>query len=446
MTEFPALVAQILLALERAGYEARCVGGCVRDLLLGRAPEDWDVATAARPEEVMALFGPEARPTGLRHGTVTVCRGGGRVEVTTYRRDGVYADHRHPETVAFTPSLAEDLRRRDFTVNAMALDRFGRLTDLAGGEADLRARVLRCVGRPDDRFGEDALRILRCLRFASVLGFSVEEETAAALREKKGLLADIAAERVNTELTKLLCGSSAEKIMLTYPDVLGAVLPEILPSVGFDQRNPHHCYDVWEHTARALAEVPPEPALRWVMLLHDLGKPEVCVYDSAAEKARYRGHQEASCRLAEPLLSRLRFPAAEKERILRLIRYHDLLFEPTERSMRRLLARFGEKDARALIAIRRADNLAQAAAYHGLQAELAACETVLETMLRQRQCFSLRELAVDGTDLTALGLRGPEVGETLRRLLLSVVDGAMENDRAALLAEAKRLAGGGKEK
>ncbi len=433
----PVEVKTVMQRLERQGEEAYAVGGCVRDTLLGRVPGDWDVTTGAAPERVLEIFGEEAIPTGLKHGTVTVRSGEFGVEVTTYREDGAYEDHRHPLEVTFTSSLAEDLKRRDFTVNAMAMSLRGELTDLFHGQEDLQAGVLRAVGTAAERFEEDALRILRGLRFASVLGFSLEEETARAMEEKKELLCEIAGERVREELTKLLCGRDVRRILMEYPQILGAVLPEILPSVGFDHCNPHHCYDVWEHTACAVENVPAEPLLRWVMLLHDLGKPSVCYYDEEAGKARFGGHQAASVVLAEEILRRLRFDTASKERILRLVEHHDRLIDPTEKAVRRLLRRFGEEDVRALIRIRRADNLAQHPDFHGLQAELTAAEQWLEKILREEQCFSLRQLCVDGHDLMQLGLQGKAVGEMLETLLGSVVEEELPNQREALLAAAK---------
>lgn len=435
----PAEVKSVLRHLTAAGEEAYCVGGCVRDLLLGRTPQDWDVTTSAAPERVMELFGADALPTGLKHGTVTVRAGGLAVEVTTFREDGAYADHRHPDAVRFTRSLEEDLRRRDFTVNAMALDARGELTDLFGGQADLKNGVLRAVGTAEERFDEDALRILRGLRFASTLDFRIEEVTARAMAAKKDLLPQMAGERLREETTKLLCGRGVRRVLMEYPHILGAFLPESLPSVGFDHRNPHHCYDVWEHTAHAVASAPPEPLLRWVMLLHDLGKPAVCYYDAKAGKARFRGHQAVSVTLAEGIVTRLRFSAAESERILRLVAQHDCLLEPTEKGMRRMLRRFGESDLRALLAIHRADNLAQHPDYLGRQEEYAACETILEDILRQEQCFSLRHLAVNGNDLLAMGLAGKAVGETLETLLTEVVEERLPNEREALLAAAKQM-------
>lgn len=248
----PAPVGEILKTLEAAGYGAWCVGGCVRDALLDRMPGDWDVTTSARPEETMALFAGRAVPTGLRHGTVTVKTEQGGVEITTLRRDGAYRDHRRPETVTFTDSLEEDLRRRDFTINAMAADLQGTLYDPLGGRADLTAKVLRCVGEPDRRFGEDALRILRGLRFAAELGVTVHPDTAVAIHRNRELLRAIAPERIWAELKKLVSGKWAAEVLRAYPDVAGVFWPEILPMVGFDQRNGHHCYDVWEHTLHAM--------------------------------------------------------------------------------------------------------------------------------------------------------------------------------------------------
>lgn len=430
-------VQTVMQTLESAGFEAYAVGGAVRDRLLGKEPFDWDVTTSALPEQVMGIFGENAIPTGLKHGTVTVLQERERIEITTYRRDGDYKDHRHPVEVEFTPSLKEDLQRRDFTVNAMALSWEGDVIDPFGGQADLRAGILRAVGDAEQRFDEDALRILRGLRFASVLDFEVEEQTASAMREKKELLRTIAAERVLEEMTKLLCGRAVRRVLMDFSDILAVVIPEILPSVGFDQRNPHHCYDVWEHTACAVENTPAEPILRWVMLLHDLGKPLVCVYDYDAGKARYGGHQAASVELAKAILPRLRFDSESTRRILRLVEHHDRLFDPTEKSIRRMLRVFGEDDLRALIHIRRADNLAQHPDFRGRQAELAACVEVLEKVLKEQQCFSLAQLAVNGRDMMALGLSGKEIGAMLEYLLTEVVEQQIPNKKDALLAAAK---------
>ena len=292
MLAIPEGVRVLLERLEAAGYEAWCVGGCVRDALLGRTPEDWDVTTSALPEETMAVFGDQALPTGLKHGTVTVKTGDGPVEVTTYRLDGAYRDHRRPESVAFTASLEEDLARRDFTVNAMALDLRRELRDPFGGRADLARGLLRCVGDPDRRFQEDALRILRGLRFAAALGLEIEPGTAAAVRRNREGLRDIAAERIQVEFFKLLPGKGAAAVLRGYPEVFGVFWPELLPMVGFGQRNRHHCYDVWEHTLHALDAVPGDVVLRCAMLLHDVGKPACFTLDEKGV-GHFYGHPSA---------------------------------------------------------------------------------------------------------------------------------------------------------
>ena len=432
----PAYVRNTMTALEAAGHQAYCVGGCVRDSLLGQTPEDWDVTTSALPEETMAVFGERAIPTGLKHGTVTICWPGGKVETTTFRRDGIYTDHRHPERVTFTPSLEEDLARRDFTVNAMALDLRGDLHDPFHGQADLRDRILRCVGDPERRFSEDALRILRCLRFAARLDFDVEGETGAALVVCRELLREIAPERVHEELTKLLCSARAAEVLRKYPKVIGVVLPEVLPMVGFDQRNPHHCYDVWEHTLHALDAVAPEPLLRWTMLFHDMGKPECFALDRHGV-GHFMGHGVVSRRIADGVMDRLRFDNETKAHIGELVEWHDHRVE-TEKGVRRMLNQFGEVDFRNLLAVQRADNMGQAEKYRCRQKDIDRIEALLDREIEKGSCFSLRQLAVNGNDLLGLGLSGPELGRMLQRLLEQVIDGRLPNDRDALLAAASK--------
>ena len=431
----PEHVGEILRRLEAAGHEAWCVGGAVRDALLGREPGDWDVTTSAPPEAVLSLFAPHALPTGLRHGTVTV--GGGRgVEVTTFRRDGTYRDHRRPDHVEFTPSLTEDLARRDFTVNAMAVSLRGEVSDPFHGREDLSAGLLRAVGDPDRRFEEDALRILRGLRFASRLGFAIEPDTAAAIRRGAPLLRHIAPERIREELTGILCGEHVLEVLLDYPGVLGVFLPEILPCVGFDQHSVYHCHDVWTHTAHAAAAAPPLPVLRYALLLHDLGKPGTFSLDEEG-RGHFYGHWRRSVSLAETILDRLRMDNQSRRTILTLVERHDAPLTLSEKSVRRALARYGESTLRLLLAVKRADNLAQAEPYRDRQQLIGQWEDMLELVLRSGECFSLGQLAVRGNDLTALGLRGPGVGAALRELLEQVIDGRLPNERGILLEYAK---------
>ena len=433
MSKIPEYVKNVLSRLESAGYEAWCVGGCVRDLHLGRVPEDWDVTTSARPEETMAVFGAAALPTGLKHGTVTVKTEAGAVEVTTYRRDGDYLDHRRPESVSFTTSLEEDLLRRDFTVNAMAMDLRERVCDPYGGLDDLVSGTLRCVGDAACRFEEDALRILRGLRFAACLGFNIEAETAAAIRGKRELLRQIAAERIWVELRKLLTGINAVQILREYVDVFGVFWPELLAMVDLDQKNRHHIYDVWEHTLHALACTERNLILRCAVLLHDVGKPGCMTVDESGV-GHFYGHPEKSAALAEEMLRRLKVDNATRETVVRLVVWHDRNIPRTERGLRRALRELGETDLRRLLAVKRADNLAQAPEYYGVQTEIDKAEQIMEQLLEENACISLRQLAVSGRDLMALGIFGPAIGEGLDLLLDAVIDGAVENRREALLA------------
>ena len=434
--QLPEKVSRIIQTLEEAGYEAYAVGGCVRDSVIGREPADWDITTSALPEQVKELF-HRTIDTGIEHGTVTVMMDREGFEVTTYRIDGEYRDHRHPEQVTFTPDLTEDLARRDFTVNAMATDLRGTVYDPFDGQADLQEGILRCVGDPERRFSEDALRILRCLRFAAVLGFSIEPETGKALMTCRNLLREMAPERVHEELTKLLCGPWAASVLRRYPDVIGAVLPEILPMVGFDQRNPHHCYDVWEHTLHALDAAPSDSVLRWAVLFHDMGKPECFALDTQGI-GHFMGHGVVSRRIADGVMDRLRFDNAAKERIGELVEWHDHRVE-TEKGVRRMLNRFGERNFRYLLAIQWADNMGQAEKFRGRQKEIDRIEAMLDRELEKGSCFSLKQLAVNGNDLLGLGLSGPAVGRTLQGLLDRVMDGTLPNDRDALLTAAGKI-------
>ena len=438
MVKIPNYAAQVLSALEAEGFTAWCVGGCVRDSLLGRAPQDWDVTTAARPEQVLSVFGDRAVPTGLPHGTVTVKTAGGAVEVTTFRRDGTYRDHRRPQSVVFTDSLEEDLRRRDFTVNAMALNLRGELADPLGGQRDLERKLLRCVGEPDRRFREDALRILRGVRFAAALGFALEPETDRSLRANRALLAEIAPERIWAELKGLLTAPAAAEALRAYPEIIGVFWSEVLEMVGFPQRNRHHCYDVWEHTLHALEAVPPELELRLTMLLHDIGKPGCCTIDETG-CGHFKGHPARSAAMAEEMLRRLRADNATRETVVRLVAWHDRNIPRTRPGVAESLRQLGERDLRRLLRIKRADNLAQDPAYRAMQAEIEKAEKILDQLLTEGACVSLDQLAVRGGDLVELGFSGPAVGETLEVLLEAVIQEQVPNDRTALLEYARRM-------
>ncbi len=437
MKKIPESVAEVLRELNEAGFEAWCVGGCVRDRLLGREPGDWDVTTSALPEETMAVFGDRSIPTGLKHGTVTIRTAVGPVETTTYRVDGAYLHHRRPEEVHFTRSLTEDLKRRDFTVNAMAMNLNGDIRDDFGGQRDLTAGILRCVGEPDRRFREDALRILRGLRFSATLGFTLEEETADSLRRNRELLREIAPERIWAEISRLLCGERAVEVLRTYPEVFGVFWPELLPMRGFDHRNYHHIYDVWEHTLHAVDAVPRDLILRLTMLFHDVGKPSCFSVDEAG-LGHFYGHPAVGAKLADTMLRRLRCDNATRETVVRLVDWHDRNIPLTEKGVGRALRRLGETDLRRLILVKRADNLAQAPEYWTRQRELDQGEAILNEILEKNACFSLKQLAVNGRDMLTLGFSGPAIGQTLETLLNAVMEGNVPNEREALLAFARQ--------
>ena len=441
----PAGVERALAALEAAGWESWAVGGCVRDALLGRIPHDWDVTTAAPPEAVQAVFaGERLLETGLRHGTVTLLTEDGPVEITTFRTDGTYADGRHPDRVAFVGDLREDLRRRDFTVNAMAWSPVRGLRDDFGGQEDLQRGLIRCVGDPEERFAEDALRILRALRFAARYGFALEEDTARALRAGRDRLKLVSMERIFSELKGILIAPGAGEILRTFPEVFFTLFPEMEPMLGFDQRRPHaHHLDVWGHTALAVDSSPPDEVVRLTMFFHDCGKPEVFSLDPETGLGRFWDHPEAGARLADTLLRRLRCDNDTRRRVTELIRNHQMLDGHSRRVIRRLLARLGEEDMRRLLEVLRAD--ARAHTPETCAKRLARAdedEQLLNELLAENACLHVRDLAVDGGDLKALGLApGPEMGRVLNALLEEVMDETLPNRREELLARAAEMTG-----
>ena len=421
-----------LSLLHGAGHEAWVVGGCVRDALLGQIPKDYDITTSALPEETKAVFaGFRLIETGLKHGTVTVLMDGEPLEITTYRVDGGYTDARHPDGVTFTRSLREDAARRDFTVNAMAYDREHGVRDFFGGKADLQAGILRCVGDPDRRFTEDALRILRGLRFASVLGFSLEGETEAAARRNRDLLGRLSAERVAAELGKLLCGPGAGRILTAYPDILGVVLPELLPMAGYDQKNDHHCYDLLTHTAVVVDSVPPVLSLRLAALLHDMGKPR-CFSMGEDGQGHFYGHASVSGEMAEDICRRLRLSNSLREQVVTLVRHHDGVIAEDTGVIRRRLNRLGEENFFALLDLQRGDTMGLAPAYRDRLPRFRRVEALAREALAEKGCLSLKDLAVNGHDLMALGYRGKGVGTALNLLLEGVLEERFPNRREAL--------------
>lgn len=440
MTDWDPRALAVLERLEKAGFQAVLVGGCLRDGLLGLVPHDYDAATSALPEQVEAVCSCfSCAETGIRHGTVTVVSDGLPVEVTTFRREGNYSDHRRPDRVEFTASLEEDLARRDFTVNAMAWRLSGQVIDPFGGRADLSARLVRCVGDPDCRFEEDALRVLRGLRLAAQLGFSLHPGTAAALRRHVPQLALVAWERIAAEWVRLLCSPGAGEILLGFPEAAAQVVPELGPCAGFDQRNPHHCWDVYTHSVKTLEGVPPVPALRLAALLHDVGKPPCFSLDERGT-GHFYGHPKAGAALARTALERLRLPNALRERAVTLVERHHLPVEATEKWAGRWLARLGPDLLFDLLALKRADALACAPGQDDGPAVLDRAEELARELLRRSPCLTLKDLAVDGRDALAAGLTGPAIGRALDSLLDGVAGGELPNDRTALLEQLARYA------
>ena len=441
MTRIPPYVKNVMERLGRAGFGAYLVGGCVRDSLLGLEPGDWDLCTDALPAQVEdALAGYRIVETGIRHGTVTAVTDGGKVEITTFRADGPYRDSRRPERVTFVPRLEDDLARRDFTVNAMAMGPDGAVTDLYGGRADLAAGVIRCVGEPDARFEEDALRILRALRFASRLDFAIEPATGESLLKNRALLDRIAAERVFSELRGILVGPGAARVLLAFAPVIFQVIPELAPEAGFEQKNPHHVHDVWTHTVLAVAAAPADPALRLAMLLHDIGKPETFSLDEAGV-GHFYDHAQRGAEMADGALRRLRCDNDTRRRVCLLIENHAIQPPQTPRAMRRLLAKVGPDRVRDLVCCWRADCADRTAAVRAEDgAYIDEAERLLDAALAESApCLGVKSLAVNGRDILALGVApGPAVGQVLAALFEEVADGA-PNERDALLARAGQL-------
>ena len=439
MVTMPAGAAFVLQRLKENGFQGYVVGGCVRDSLLGRAPKDWDICTDALPEEMQRVFRDQhVIETGLKHGTLTVMYDHEPYEVTTFRVDGEYTDHRHPDEVRFVKNVVDDLARRDFTVNAMAWNPQSGLVDAFGGQEDLRAGVIRCVGEADRRFGEDALRIMRALRFASVYGFDIEAETAAAVHLLKDTLRDVAAERIRVELAKLLCGQGAGKMLREYADVFFAILPQLAPMHGFDQRTPYHAYDVWEHTVRAVENAPSTETLRLTLLLHDAGKPAAFTVDEQGV-GHAHGHHRLSAEIAAEVLAYLRLDNATRDRILMLVEHHDWPLSTERTLLKRRLNRLGEEALYQLIEVQRADALGKGTeAAADVEARAEELRQALTVLLAERPCVTLRDMAVNGRDLMAEGIaHGRQLGETLNWLLAEVLNERLPNEREALLSAAR---------
>lgn len=439
--DMPKNVDTAINLLQSAGFEAYAVGGCVRDSLLGKTPNDWDITTSAKPENMKSVFADfHCIDTGIKHGTVTVVIDGEPLEITTFRLDGEYEDNRHPKSVTFTSNLGADLGRRDFTVNAMAYSKMTGTVDLFGGQNDLKNKIIRCVGDPDRRFNEDALRILRALRFASALDFEIEEKTAQSLLKNCALLGNISEERIAKELLKLVCGKGAKRILTDFAPVLFEILPELQPMYKNSHDNPHHCYDIYEHTLIAVESIDPEPTLRFAMLLHDCGKPAVKKFDENGV-AHFYGHQRISAEISAQILARLKVSNKFRDEILFLVSNHDRweLYENTEK-MPRYLSKFGLDGVLKLLKVMRADVLAQSPEYRYRLDQIADAEEVAKNLAAQKPCLSLSELQINGRTLMDIGIpQGRKLGAVLAQLLDEVIDGVTKNTQEALTTRAREI-------
>lgn len=435
----PGYVCDIIRRMEQTGHCAYAVGGCVRDMLMGKAPHDYDVCTDALPEEIKNIFHDKTTiDTGIKHGTVTVLSDGEPVEITTFRTESGYSDGRHPDSVSFTASLEGDLSRRDFTVNAMAYSERSGLIDIFDGRNDLDQHILRCVGNPEIRFSEDHLRILRALRFSSVLCFRIEENTSAAVNKLRDTLAAVSPERIASELDKAVMGKNFGRVLLEYPETFSVFLPELSPCIGYNQNNPHHIYDLLTHTAKAVDACPKDKIVRLAALFHDIGKPSTMVTD-ADGVSHYIGHAGVSTEMAENILRRLRYSTADIRAVTELIRYHDGVIDETEKAVRKRLAQLGETQFYRLIALKRADNAAQTEDPDFRKDHADRLLSIAQDIINRSECLSLKTLAVNGNDLIALGLSGREIGQALKLMLEAVIDGRAENEKTALLALLKQF-------
>ena len=436
----PQSVKTALDLLGRAGFESFVVGGCVRDALLCKEPNDWDITTIALPEETKNVFKDyRVIETGIKHGTVAVIIDDVLLEITTYRIDGDYEDNRHPQDVTFTRNLSEDLKRRDFTINALVANANGEVKDLVGGKADLENKLIRCVGEPDQRFKEDALRILRALRFSATLDFDIEAETGESIKKNAMLLENISAERVTEELSKLLCGVGERviKILIEYRDVFAIIIPELKPCFDFDQKNIHHVYDVYEHIAHSVGTSEPILDVRLALLLHDIAKPDCFFVDENGVGHAY-GHADKSAEYADKILKRLKVSNELYTSVWTLVKYHDYPVEPNLKIVRRRLCKFGPELFEKLIYVKMGDNWAhnlETGNYDDMLKEILALSKEAENT-----CFSTRTLDITGDDLINLGVeKGPEIGKILNLLLEEVMDEKLENEKEILIRRVKEL-------
>ena len=435
--EVPAPVNYIIQELEKCGHEAYIVGGCVRDSVLGRKPHDYDICTSATPDEILQAFPyEEIIPTGLQHGTVTILINKEPFEVTTYRIDGDYSDNRRPDNVTFTKNLVEDLRRRDFTINAMAYNPKTGLIDPFNGMEDIKYKKIRCVGSAEDRFNEDALRILRAIRFEAQLNFAGLPETMFEIERQYERLNNISIERINSEFCKIVASEQFRVELVLYPNVFSLFIPELKDLIGFQQNNPYHAYDVFNHTVHAIEKCESDDlVVRLAVFFHDFGKPHS--YQDGEDGIRhFKGHGKVSAEITDSIMKRLRFDNETRNNVVELVYYHDATFEVGKKYIRRWPNKIGKKQFRQLLEIRKADIKGQKPDYEESRIEkVNNIENIFEEILKEQECFSLKNLAINGNDVKkTMNLKeGKDIGYWLNEILKRVMDGELKNDRDDLI-------------
>lgn len=420
--------------LKSKGFEAYLIGGSVRDYIMDLPIGDIDITTNATPTQVEEVFKDfRVIETGIKHGTVTVLIDNEPIEITTYRSESTYSDNRHPDSVVFSKTLNDDVIRRDFTMNAIAFDFEKGFCDLVGGLDDIKSNTIRCIGDAETRFREDALRILRALRFSAVLGFDIEQNTAFAIHKCKELLKNISAERIQVEFSKLICGKNACSVLSEYSDIICVFIPELKESIGFDQQNRHHIYDVFTHTLKAMEQSKAEKHIRLALLFHDIAKPLVAHFDDKGEQ-HFFGHPKKSAIITNEILTRLKFDNDTKNKVVTLVELHDApivldnAYEPSEKRLKRILGKIGIDLTYDLIEIKRCDNLGQSAEYYRGDAFYQEAINILDKIINDNECFSIKTLAINGNDLTALGFKGKEIGKLLEKCLNGVIDNKVKNN------------------
>lgn len=426
--------------LEQSGFKAYAVGGCVRDSLMSKTPDDWDMTTSSTPEQTMEVFKDfRVIPTGLKHGTVTVIIDGNHIEITTMRVDGEYHDNRRPESVCFTTKIEQDLSRRDFTVNAMAYNNTDGLVDIFGGQEDLKNKTIRCVGNPDTRFNEDALRIIRALRFASVLDFGIDKDTSDSIIKNVSLLNNVAKERIRVELVKLLCGTAVERILTDYREIIFNIIPELRTLDGFRQDTPYHIYDVWTHTVKVVANVKNTQELRVAALLHDIAKPD-CFTTDEKGIAHFKGHPELSAEKAVEILKSLRFPNSFIETVCNIILLHDMYPDGNRKTVARFCSEYSPDIIRLTLELMRGDTAGKNPVLAEEQFDsYSLAEKQIDEIIESKLCLNISELNVNGKEIMAEGFSGREIGAVLNTLLELVIEEKIINKKEILLETARKF-------